>query len=710
MSIRQMKRREFLKVSATALVGAVATACGAAPTAAPQVIKETQIVKEVVKETQVVKETVKETQVVQVTVEVPKGFTEPPMLEERVKAGKLPPITDRLPENPFVVGGREAIGVYGGEIRMSHFDPIWMVSNYDLNSERLLQYSDADYRTIYANVLESYEVTPDGKEWTFYMRKGLKWSDGTPMTTEDVRFWWEDWQLNTEIQSAPGWQFRFGGEPMKVDILNDFTYKFTFAVPFGNFAAHMTRWHSNSGGPIYPSHFLKKFHPKYADPAELEQAVKDANVEGWVNLFNNWSGWGVGSWQGPTFGSLSAKDYPQINAWIIVDNPSDGLYLWERNPYYFKVDLAGNQLPYIDTLRYDYVANLEANKLKITQAELDIVGMHDVTIADYPFYKENEANSNYMVADMSSCMSDRYVFFPQHYVADADGNPDEGWNDLIQNHPEFMQALSIAIDRDEINESKFYGLALAGQICPHPTSKYYKPKYGSAWATYDPAKAEELLDSIGCKKGPDGKRVRPDGKPLKILIEHAGPRVGPSCAEISEMITTYWNAIGIEATSKEIQESLYGERMNTHQVYCGVWHADRCTDMLLHIQPQWFIPTADAAQGTCCSAWTQWYQAADKTAEGLIEPPQWIKDLYEYFAQMTSVVSEDERVMWGQKIFDFLAERPLEIGIIQSCPAPLLFNKNMRNLPRPGAPIGWDTYGLSTYHPEAFYYEGGVRA
>jgi peptide/nickel transport system substrate-binding protein len=707
MEKREVKRRAFLKVSAVAVLGTAATACGAKEKIVTQIV--TQEVEKIVEATKIVEKEVEKQ--VQVTVEVPKSIAEPPFFQAKVAAGKLPPIDERLPESPVVVGGREAIGVYGGEIRMSHFDPTWWTSCYDLTSERLFQYSDSDFRTIYANVLESWEVTSDGKEWTFHMRKGEKWSDGEPMTSEDVRFWWEDMQMNKDIQTAPDWQFRFGGEPMKVDIIDDFTYKFTFAAPFGNFAAHMTRWHENTGGPIYPSHFLKKYHNKYADKATLDAMVAERKVDSWVNVFNDWKQWGTGTWWGPTWGGLvgTVKDYPVNCAWMVVDNPSEGIYLWERNPYYWKVDLVGNQLPYIDTLRYDYVANVEANKLKIAQGELDIVGQHDVTIADYPFYKENEATSNYQVADLISCMSDRYVYFPQHYVVNEDKTPDEGWNKLIQENPEFIQALSVAIDRNEINESLFYGLASVGQICPIPSSKYYKPKYGTAFAQYDPTLAGTLLDKIGCTKGSDGMRVRPDGKPLQIMVEHAGSRVGPVAAQMTEMITTYWRDIGIDATGKEILENLYNDRMNNYMVYCGLWHADRCTDMLVHIEPQWYIPTA-TGQGGACTAWAKWYLAADKTTAGLIEPPQWMKDLYGYFEQMTSVVSEDERVQWGQKMFDYLADRPLEIGLLTQCPAPLLFNKNLRNLPRPKTLIGWDTWGLSTHHPEGFFFEGGVRA
>jgi peptide/nickel transport system substrate-binding protein len=186
--------------------------------------------------------------------------------------------------------------------------------------------------------------------------------------------------------------------------------------------------------------------------------------------------------------------------------------------------------------------------------------------------------------------------------------------------------------------------------------------------------------------------------------------VGVSTGQFTEMVVTFWREIGIDATTREIQESLYNERMQNALVHCGVWHQDRVTDLLLHIEPQWFIPTGDPGQGTASGKWAQWYTASDRTAEELVEPPDWLKELYGYFDQMTATTSEDERVALGQKIFDFLADRPLQIGSVLESPAPLLFNKNLRNLPRPKAPVGWDTFGISTYHPEAFFYEGGQRA
>jgi peptide/nickel transport system substrate-binding protein len=179
--------------------------------------------------------------------------------------------------------------------------------------------------------------------------------------------------------------------------------------------------------------------------------------------------------------------------------------------------------------------------------------------------------------------------------------------------------------------------------------------------------------------------------------------------EYTEMVVSYWRDIGIDATTKEEQESLITERMRNGEVHCTIWHADRCTDLLLPLEMQWYIPLSDQ-QGGPSAKWAQWYDATDREAEGLIEPPDYIKQLYEWHDQMNTVLDESERVTLGQKIFDWLAETPLSIGIVLECPSPILFNKNLRNLPRPKAPIGWDTYGISTYHPEAFFFEGGERA
>jgi peptide/nickel transport system substrate-binding protein len=222
--------------------------------------------------------------------------------------------------------------------------------------------------------------------------------------------------------------------------------------------------------------------------------------------------------------------------------------------------------------------------------------------------------------------------------------------------------------------------------------------------------ANQLLDEMGLdKKNAQGIRLKKDGQPLTYVIEQAGLRVGPLTPKACELVAAYWREVGIDATSKEVTENLLNERLRAGKVQCTVWHADRSTDLLLPLEMRWYIPT-DQGQGGPSSVWAAWYGAVDKTAEGLVEPPDQIKKYYDLFAKMTSTIDENERVKFGQEIFDGLAETPLSIGLILECPAPLIFNKNMRNLPRPKAVVGWDTYGDNTYHPEAFFYVGGERA
>ncbi len=702
MDRREITRRDFLKMSAITAVGAVVAGCG------PQPTPET-IVKEVTKEVSVEKQ-------VQVTVEVPKGRQEPPMFQAKVASGELPPVDERLPENPAVVGGRDAIGVYGGEVRMIHFDPVWCVSNYDWNAERLLHYSDIDLRTIVPNVFEAWEVSPDGTTFTIKMRKGMKWSDGEPVTTEDVRFFIEDVWFYKELNAAPMWQLRFDGgtnnAPAKLEVIDDFTFKLTYAASFGALPAHMTRWEPVGNWPsiLQPAHFCKQYHNKYTDQAKLDQMDKDNKLETWVQLFNQRCGpsqWGLGVWQFPVW--MKDSPFPTLSPWILKEIPQEGLIMMERNPYYWKVDLEGNQLPYLDNLRFDYITQTDAAKLKLAQNEVDALGMHDVTMSEYPFYKENEPAGNFQVMDYISAMSDREVLFPQHVINKEDGTPDDVMNKIVQ-HPNFVKALSVAIDRDEINQSLLFGTARMGQLAPLPSSKYYKEKYGTAWAQFDKDLANQLLDEMGLdKKDANGIRQKEDGTPLTYVIEQAGLRVGPLTPKACELVAAFWRDIGIDASTKEVQENLLNERLNNGQVNCTVWHADRCTDLLLPLEMEWFIPTRQG-QGGASSLWGRWYLAADKTVAGLVEPPDQIKKYYDLFAKMTSTIDENERVKFGQEIFDGLAENPLGIGLILECPAPLIFNKNMRNLPRPRSVIGWDTYGDSTYHPEAFFYEGGKRA
>ncbi|MEM7129471.1 MAG: ABC transporter substrate-binding protein [Chloroflexota bacterium] len=684
MRERKIHRRRFLQLSGATTAAAVLAACGGS---GPEIVSESAS-NEAAPAAEA--EAPKEEAVVVEDVETPSQFSESPRLAEMVAAGELPPVDERLPVEPLTLA-REAIGEYGGLVRMVHLDPSSFVSQYGWFAERMLSYSDQDLKTLVPNVLESWEQSDDATQYTLHLREGMKWSDGTPVTTVDVDFWWNSLATHPDVSGSVWWVYRHGGDVMTLEIQDDYTFSVTFAAPFGNFPAYLTR--RFQGDFLVPSHYLQQFHADFADEAELNAMVEAEEFESWVQLLSNKrsgrSVWGT---------RPNSPEYPMLSGWIVDEEPQQGLVLMKRNPYYWKVDASGQQLPYVEDLRIDFVANHEITTQKVIQGEFDYVGPHDVSIARFPLYKENEESQHYQVMDYTSCMTDRYTLYPNHTLPE-----DPVLQEIVRN-PNFVKALNVAIDREEINENLFFGLATMGQLAPMPNSQYFKQEYADAFAQFDPELANQLLDEMGLtERNSDGFRLRPDGEVLEFNIEHAGPRVGVATHEYTEIVVTFWREVGIDASTKELQISLYNERWNQGLIHCGCWHADRCTDLLLPIEMRWYIPV-NVGQGGAGPLWGQYFQSGGENGE---EPPAEILALFDAYNTMNTVSDDAERVAAGQQIFDWLAENPLAVGSIVESPAPLIFPKTMRNLPAAGKPVGWDTYGISTYHPEAFFYEGG---
>ena len=271
--MRNLNRRQFLRMSAMTVAGLVATSC------APETVVEEKIVEKIV----------------EVTVE-PAGI-EPPLLAGRVASGELPPVKERLPKVPLMVGGRESIGEYGGEVRLINFDPNWFEHTYGWNTERMLVYSDFDLRTLVPNVIESWEVSDDGTTFTLHLHEGMKWSDGVPVTTEDVAFWWFDY-INNDKLGYLRWWWKVGGEPAVLEVLDDYSFTFTFAGPFGSFPAQMTRWFGSYKPILMPKHYMKQFHADYTDEAELNKMAAEVELEGWDALFDSKYEYGITGWYG----------------------------------------------------------------------------------------------------------------------------------------------------------------------------------------------------------------------------------------------------------------------------------------------------------------------------------------------------------------------------------------------------------------------------
>lgn len=602
---------------------------------------------------------------------VPEKFNEAPMLAELVKEGKLPPVEERLPKNPKVMDVWEEIGQYGGTIKMAHIG--WSCGLWQANREPLMETYPCFTDEVYPNILEKLDVSEDGTTFTLYLREGTKWSDGVPVTTEDVRFYWEDVLLNEDITPYfPTW-LTVEGERPTLEILDEYTFRLKFPSPYGIFPLRLHA-HDQHASFLLPSHHLKKFHIKYTPVEELEPLIKEEGYEPdeWWKLFNRRvSGTVVWEIQQADIGA------PTLSPWIMKERPSLNVVILERNPYYWKVDPAGNQLPYIDRIRMDQVTDAQMITTKIIAGEENLDRIN-TSLADMALYKQHEEEGGYRAILMASEVDTWVQYFPNLTHGDS------VWREII-NDVRFRQALSLAIDRDEIINTIFLGFGTPGQASLLKGSKYSKDEYDEVCAEYDPEKANELLDEMGLdKRDKDGFRLRADGKRLTIPIEYfeVNRYVGPA----TEMVIQYWRDIGIEATMKLIEDALWHQRQEANETVMSVWHACNATDDAFPVTPFWFIPYSSPSWAPL---WQRWYVTEGKEGE---EPPEEAKELFRWYEIMQRTSDPNMRIEAGQQITKSQAEKLYRIGIGSSSSVAIV-GANMGNVPDdPSIPSLWLTW------------------
>ena len=590
-------------------------------------------------------------------------YNESPFLQ-----GKgLPPVKDRLPKVPKLVNEiPEAkldyqIGKYGGTFRMVTSVVNWDADVFVMNDEPLLNSPGVEGMEVTANVLQAYEVSDDQTEFTFTMREGMKWSDGTPVTMEDIRFTIEDMIFNEEFTpSFPQW-LRSGndreGEPVKFSIVDDWTFKMKFDKPYGGLLIRLSvnGWKGYSDW-LKPSHYLKQFHPKYAtdaDKAKWDGLCDKYNIPKgealtWVNLMTQMN---VNNWD---LTNRKAIGFPTLNAWMMVESTETVNY-YERNPYYFKVDSAGNQLPYVDKIESLLVSDMEMVQLKAISGEVDFM-RESASLFNMPLYKENEATGGYTVYMCNMHVTPTDILLNLTY----DGGP--GYREMVMDK-RFRKALSMAIDRDEINDSIYYGLATP--------SKYQDP-------TYDPDGAMALLEEMGMVKGANGFYLQPNGNPFQIIFEIGAE--APDIVPVSELVMEFWRDIGIDASFRRIESALVGRKQNANELQGRIiWTS----------YPHW--PYMDYGYGAWCRLWVVWKNniteytvtLEDGTVEkhGIKgeEPPDEVKEFFK-LVDRQNLSPLGEAVQLYEEIKKNLGENYWFIIPFETVRQPLLINSKIRNV------------------------------
>ncbi|MBT7859325.1 MAG: ABC transporter substrate-binding protein [Gemmatimonadetes bacterium] len=577
-------------------------------------------------------------------------FRQAPMFDTAVLNGGLPPVAERLPDNPLVMTPPHQFGPYGGTwTRMATGPSDIGVIGARLAYDGLVRW-DPMGTEVLPNLATHWEIGEEGRTYTFFLRKGVRWSDGHPFTADDIVFWYEDVLKNEELTPAIDMQYMHEGQMLGLEKIDDHTILFRFVEPNGLFLKFLA---SNLSYQMveFPAHFLKNFHPRYVSEKVLQQQQRERGMDFWHQVFKD-----VKEWRTP--------ETPRLWAWTCTEPPPARPAVFTRNPYYWKVDAEGRQLPYIDRITFD-IYDIETINLKAINGEMNMQSRH-INLPNYPLFMSNQKAGGYSV---------------YHWIDGGDGtmaltlnlnHKDPVLREIFQDR-RFRIALSYAMNRDAINHANFFGLGDPRQVAPPPQSAWYNEAYLKAYTEYDTVKANQLLDEMGLtERNEDGIRLRPDGEPLVINLESTSTQ--SAMARLFEMTASHWTAVGVKTKVKMTARQLYRERRNARLCDVHVWGG--AGEIIPVLDPRWFMPySVSSFQGL---DYAQWYRTGGR--KGTIPPEPMLKCL-DLFAQISRTMDEKKQIELFHQIIDINREELYVIGAVGGIPITFIVADNFKNVP-----------------------------
>lgn len=628
----------------------------------------------------------------------PKKFAEAPMLAELVKAGKLPPVERRLPDpdDVMVIKPLKEIGKYGGRWRRGFTGPADTENgNRIVSTDKMLMW-DYTGNKVAPALAKDWRLSDDGKVCTIFLRKGLKWSDGKPFTADDILFWYEEIYQNKSLVATAIPELQVAGKPVRITKRDDFTVVFESPEPYfllvdvlagdtligGGQATGSAR--ANFMGGYAPAHYLKQFLPKYSSEDEVTRKAKAAGFDSWVSYIRNRTNWALN------------PDLPTLGPWRTVSPINTPTWGMERNPYYWAVDTAGNQLPYIDRLVMNLAENLEVLNLRAVAGEYDLQERH-ISLSKLPVFIENQKKGNYSVRlDTSQSGADAAMLVNTAYEGDPEVSK---W---LKNR-DFRRAMSMGMDRDQINEAFWLGIGTAGSAAPADDVAINPGKeYRKKWAALDLKQANALLDKIGLtKKDGEGYRLRTDGKGrLRIELMTVGGQFIPY-TQVAEMIRQQWKKIGLDADVKETERSLAFTKTANAEHHIMFWSVGGSEN--LYLFPRHVLPV-DPAECHLGMPFARWYASNGQQGKKP-DNPEMLKAFE--LLRSASGKKEAERVKIAKEIWKILVEECWAIGIVGVSPAFMgvrIAKNNMGNIPARQT-NAQHARTPNTSHPATFFFK-----
>lgn len=561
-------------------------------------------------------------------------YSEAPVLQELVQSGQLPPLEERLPIQPMVVEVTE-IGDYGGTWRSAlkgNNDQGWI--RRSVGYEPLVKFT-YDWSGIEANVAHDWDVNEDATVYTFYLREGHRWSDGTPFTANDVAFYINDVVNHPDYTGIKPAYYR----DAVVSVPDPYTAVFTLPEANGLFLQQV----ASVDGVIathFQQEFCQQFHPDY-NPQANDNAIAQG-LTGWGDAMR----FTCGAQRG------RSADRPTIHAWMPLDD-YDGINTpvrFERNPYYFKVDQDGNQLPYINDLQMTQVEDVNSIVLMGVAGEIDFMNRHIDLIENKPVFFDAQESGDFQLYD--TVLADMNTAIIQLNL----NHEDDGFRTLFQDR-DFRIALSHGIDRQEIIDVLYAGQGQPWQASPRPSSPFHNAELAQQFTEFDPDLANSMLDELGLsERNSDGVRLMPDGRPLSIQV-YISTDLGPQLS-IMELVKIHWEEIGVALDLRRSERSFVYDLKDNSEHMMHVWKGDGgLGDAML--DPRYYMPTN--MESAWAIRWAEnWYAPDAPTVQ---TPPASVQRQHELYAEMSGNPEPAEREQLFAQILDIAQEEFFVIGI-----------------------------------------------
>jgi peptide/nickel transport system substrate-binding protein len=384
-------------------------------------------------------------------------------------------------------------------------------------------------------------------------------------------------------------------------------------------------------------------------------------------------------------------DLPTLQPWMLTTSPPSTRFVFERNPYFHRVDTEGRQLPYIDRVAMTIVdGKLIAAKTGAGESDLQA---RNLSFSDYTFLKESEKRTSNRVRLWRTTKGSHIALNPNLNVGDP------VWRSLIRD-VRFRRALSLAVNRREINQVIYYGLATEGNNTVHESSPLFRPQYRQLWSRFDLKTANLLLDELGLKtRNEAGVRLLPDGRPMAVIVETAGEDTEQS--DVLELIHDTWLKAGIKLYSKPLQREVFRNRIFAGSTLMSVWGGLENGLPTADMSPEELAPSAQTQL-----QWPKWGQYVE--SHGMVGEPVDLpkaKQLLALNQQWIGASSRMEREAIWHKMLEIFANQVFTIGLVASVPQPVVVNERLRNVPVEGV-YNWEPgahFGI--YHPDTFWFE-----